>query len=402
MTSPSAAAPAAPSSDPLHFSLVLGGPLFQLLRRARLADDGLELLRKRMLVFTLVCWLPLLLLCGLQGELLDGAAAIPFLRDVEVHSRFLLALPLLIAAELIAHQRMRPVIGQFVERGLVPDAARERFEAAIASAVRLRNSVWAELALAVCVLVGGRIGARYFMLSDAVTWYAHPSAEGLQYSQAGAWYAYVSLPIFQFIIARWYFRLFIWWRLLWQVSRVALQLVVTHPDGVAGLSFLSAVVAAFAPIASAHGALFAGRLANRIFYAGALLPQFKMDAFLLVVFLLLIVLGPLLVFSPQLARAKRAGRLAYDVLAQRYVREFEAKWLRGNAPADESLLGSGDIQSLADLGNSLGVVRGMRTAPVTRDSIVTLTLATLLPAMPLLLTMMPLEDLLKKLLGALF
>lgn len=402
MTSPNAATPVAPSSDAFDFSLVLGGPLFQLLRRARLVDDGLELLRQRIAVITLLCWLPLLLLCGLEGELLDGAAAIPFLHDIEVHSRFLLALPLLVAAELIAHQRMRPVLGQFVARELVSDAARERFEASISSAVRLRNSVWAELTLALLVLVLGRIGARYFMLSEAVTWYARPSAAGLHYSLAGAWYAYVSLPIFQFIIARWYFRLFIWWRLLWQVSRIELQVVVIHPDGVAGLSFLSAVVAAFAPIASAHGALLAGRIANKIFYAGAELPQFKADAFLLVVFLLVIVLGPLLVFSPQLARAKRAGRREYDVLAQHYVRAFEAKWLRGNAAADGLFLGSGDIQSLADLGNSLSVVRGMRTAPITRDSIVTLTLATLLPVAPLLLTMMPLEELLKKLLGALF
>ena len=90
------------------------------------------------------------------------------------------------------------------------------------------------------------------------------------------------------------------------------------------------------------------------------------------------------------------------MLAQRYVREFETKWLRGKAPRDEPLLGSGDIQSLADLGSSLAVIRSMRTAPITRDSIVTLVLATLLPVAPLLLTMMPLEELLKKLLGILF
>jgi hypothetical protein len=89
-------------------------------------------------------------------------------------------------------------------------------------------------------------------------------------------------------------------------------------------------------------------------------------------------------------------------VAQRYVREFDAKWLRGGAPADEPLVGSGDIQSLADLGNSLEVVRTMRIAPVSKEAILQLVGATLAPIVPLVLTMMPLEELLKKLFGIMF
>jgi hypothetical protein len=111
---------------------------------------------------------------------------------------------------------------------------------------------------------------------------------------------------------------------------------------------------------------------------------------------------PLLVFAPQLAQAKRTGNREYGTLAQRYVREFDAKWLRGGAPADESLIGSADIQSLADLGNSFEVVRTMRLAPVTKEAILQLAAATLAPVVPLALTMMPLEELLKRLLGILF
>ena len=87
--------------------------------------------------------------------------------------------------------------------------------------------------------------------------------------------------------------------------------------------------------------------------------------------------------------------------AQRYVREFEGKWLRGGAAADEPLVGSGDIQSLADLNNSFEVVRTMRITPVTRDALVQLGAATLLPIVPLALTMMPLEELLTRLFGLL-
>ena len=110
------------------FSLVLGGPLFQLLRRSHLAGDALELLRQRILLITLLAWLPLLVLSLIEGEALGGRAAVPFLLDIEVHVRFLIALPLLIIAELIVHQRMRFVVRQFLERNLIPQSALPRFE----------------------------------------------------------------------------------------------------------------------------------------------------------------------------------------------------------------------------------------------------------------------------------
>lgn len=122
----------------------------------------------------------------------------------------------------------------------------------------------------------------------------------------------------------------------------------------------------------------------------------------MVIFLLCVVFGPLLVFAPQLTRAKRAGLLEYGTLAERYVRQFDAKWLRGGAPDTEPLMGSSDIQSLADMGNSFAVVRNMSVAPVSREGILTLAAAVLVPIAPLLLTMMPMEALLRKLLGVLF
>ncbi|HSD97844.1 MAG TPA: hypothetical protein VLB06_11970 [Sulfuricaulis sp.] len=385
------------------FSLVLGGPLFQLLRRAHLSDDALLLARQRIIVISLLAWLPLLVLSVLEGQALGGGATVPFLLDVEVHVRFLVALPLLIAAELVVHQRMRSVVKVFLGRNLIPESAMTRFDTAIASAFRLRNSVLAEVLLLITVyVVGVLIIWRQYMALDAATWYATSSGQGTKLSLAGMWYGYVSLPIFQFLLLRWYYRLFIWARFLWQVSRIELSLVPTHPDRVGGLGFLSNIVHAFTLLAAAQGALVAGQIANRIFYLGAALPAFKIEIAVLVVFLLCVVLGPLLVFAPQLAHAKRKGLREYGTLAERYVREFDTKWLRGGAPVDEPLVGSGDIQSLADLGNSYEVVRTMRVAPVTKEAILQLAVATLAPIVPLLLTMMPLEQLLKTLLGVLF
>jgi len=386
-----------------EFSLVLGGPLYQLLRRVHLADDALMLQRRRIVLISLFAWLPLLALAALGGRLLGGEVAVPFLVDVDAHVKFLVAMPLLIAAELVVHQRMRALASTFRERNLIPEAATQRFDAAVASAYRLRNSVTAELLLiAIVYVVGVTVVWRQYVALDAATWYATPAAGGSSLTLAGMWYGYVSLPIFQFLLCRWYFRIFIWARLLWQVSRIELRLVPTHPDRVGGLGFLAATSHAFVPLLMAHGALLAGNLANQIFHAGASLTQFRLEILLLMILMVLLVVGPLLVFAPQLAAARRTGLREYGTLAQRYVRDFDAKWVRGGGGADEPMLGSGDIQSLADLGNSFAVVQDMRIVAVTKQAMLQLAVATVAPIVPLVLTLMPLEELLKKLLGILF
>jgi hypothetical protein len=389
--------------EPAEFSLVLGGPLFQLFRSTHLCGNGLELVRTRIVVISLFAWLPLLLLSALNRQLLGGAVAVPFLLDVEVHVRFLVALPLLIAAELVVHQRMHLVVKQFLERELIPESAMTRFDSAITSAFRLRNSVWAEVLLVALVYgVGVFIIWRLYTVLDTSTWQTAPADTGTRLSPAGMWYAYVSLPLFQFLLLRWYFRIFIWMRFLWQVSRIDLSLLPMHPDRFGGLGFLSNTAYAFIPLAAAHGAVLSGQIANRIFHLGAALTAFKVEIALVVGFVQCLVFVPLLLFAFPLNRAKRAGLREYGTLGARYVREFDVKWLRGGTPANEPLVGSADIQSLADLGNSFEVVRSMRVAPVTRDAILQLAAATLVPVVPLLLTVMPLEELLKRLAGILF
>jgi hypothetical protein len=395
--------PAAPATagapDGYDFSVVLGGPLFQIVRKAHLSGTALELVRRRLVVIAAVAWLPLMILTVLSGRAWGGPVRVPFLMDFEVHVRFLLALPLLILAELVVHERMLPVVRQFVERGLIAPAARARFQAAVESAHRLRNSVPAEVLLLAFVYLIGMlyIWPRYAALNVA-TWYSMPAPSGgRQLSPAGWWFTCVSVPAFQFILYRWYFRIFVWIRFLWQVSRCELSLVATHPDRSGGLGFLAGTVMAFAPVLTAHGALLSGVIANRIFYEGAKLPDFKTELVIIPSVLLIVVLGPLLMFAPHLATLRRIGLREYGTLAQRYVREFDDKWLRGGAPPGEPLVGSADIQSLADLGNGYQVIKEIRPVPFGKEAVLQLAVLTLLPAAPLALTMLSLDEIFHRL-----
>jgi hypothetical protein len=387
--------------EPVDFSLVVGGPIFQLFRRSHLTGDGLELLHRRLLVITAVAWVPLLLLTTAQGFLAGGLGRLSFLHDVEVHVRFLIALPILIAAELMVHARMRPVVRCFVERDLVLPQDRSQFHTAIRTAVRLRNSIPAEIGLLILVYTIGLWLWHSRIPVEASTWYADPGGRW-HLTPAGFWYVFVSIPILQFILLRWYMRLFIWFRFLWQVSGINLNLIPTHPDRCAGLAFLGKSTYAFGPILFAQGAMLAGLVASRVLYRGEGLLSFKLQAGGFVAFFVLALLGPLLMFTPRMARTKRKGLAGYGLLAQRYVDSFEQKWvLREPTPSDE-LLGAADIQSLADLGNSYALVREMRPVPFGLEDIARLAAATAAPLLPLLFTIFSPEELIMRIIKVLF
>jgi hypothetical protein len=70
--------------------------------------------------------------------------------------------------------------------------------------------------------------------------------------------------------------------------------------------------------------------------------------------------------------------------------------------AGEPVLGTADIQSLADLANSFDVVREMRLMPIGRQAVVQLAIMLALPLLPLTLTMIPLEELIDRAVGVFF
>lgn len=385
------------------FSLVAGGPLYQLWRRARLSDDELHFTRRRALVMAMIAWLPLLLLSVLEGNAWGKSTTMSFLQDIEVHARMLAAIPLFMLAEVWTHRQLPPVIRRFVEDGLVTEAARPSYEAAVDSAIRWRNSIAAEVLLIAFVYgVGVAVLWRtQFALLDVNSWYATVDGARVRPTMAGWWMAWVSMPIFLFLFVRWCYRLLIWTRFLWQVARLDLDLEPTHPDGMAGLHFLVLSERSYRPVLLAMGSVLAGLMANRILYAGAALADFKLEIFAMVVLLLLAVLGPLLVFMPNLRAVRRQGVMEYGALGQRYAREFRARWFNSGQHSDEGLLGSADLQSLADFHNAYQVIDRIPLFPFAWRNLTLPTLTALLPVAPLLLTTFSVNELIDRLLGLL-
>jgi hypothetical protein len=390
-TEPSGATPTA-SED---FSLILGGPLYQLFLKTRLARPPLELLHRRMLAIPALAWLPLLALTLLEGHALGGVS-LPFLLDIETYARFLVAMPLLIMAEPIVHSWTREIVWQFRERGIVPGESMPRFEAAIDSAMRLRNSKTAELVLLAAVFGLAPWLWQHTLALQTDTWHATVSGGHADLTRAGWWFVHISAPMFQFLLLRWWFRLAIWWRFLWQVSRLPLEIKAAHPDRAGGLGFLGEGVYGFMPVLFAQGAVVSGLIASRVLTGARTAVEFRGEIALLILLLVAEVLIPMLFFVPALIAARREGLRRYGALAATYVRDFERKWLGASMPTDEALVGSADIQSLVDMAGSSDVVRGMRPVPFDLRVLVQLVAISAAPFLPLVLTVIPLAELLQR------
>jgi hypothetical protein len=386
-----------------EFSLVSGGPLYQLWRRSGQTGDAMQLAHRRVLVAVLLTWVPLFLLSMIDGRAWGDSVVMPLMKDIETNVRSLIAVPLLIFAEVRVHRDLPSILRCFVDRGLISAGERPRFDAAVASAIRLRNSIVAEVLLIVLVYAVGMLVIRrtQFML-DADTWYAVRVNGGLRLTYAGWWGALVAMPVMQFLCVRWFFRLFVWGRLLWQVSRIPMNLEPVHPDATGGLHFIALTERACWTLMLGMGAVLSGMIANRIFYTGASLFEFKVEIVGMVALLVFLVFGPMLAFMPKLIELKHHAIEEYGRLGQRYAREFDRKWIHAERPTDEPLLGSADIQSLADLRNSFLVVKEIRWTPFDVWDVVTLASFILIPLLPLLLTVFSVEEILDRLLKTIF
>lgn len=157
---------------------------------------------RRLLIITLFAWLPLLLLTNF-GSSVGNAGRLSLLHDVEVHVRFLIALPVLIVAELIVHARMRPVVRRFIERRIVLPQDLPCFQSAIRAAIKLRNSIALEVGLLLVVYTVGLWFWHGRVKLDASTWYGMAGGPW-HLTPAGYWCVFVSIPIVQFLLLRWY------------------------------------------------------------------------------------------------------------------------------------------------------------------------------------------------------
>jgi hypothetical protein len=367
-----------------------GGPPSQLAAWARIRKYGDRRILRLLIISTAVAWIPLAVLT---------AGSDSFVHDYAVQVRCLIAIPLLVVAEAICIPLLQESAQHFLTSGLIRDADRPRFDKAIASTRRLRDSRIVEiiaLALAYAAAVGVASAATALR---PPAWHELPGSGAPRLSPAGWWHAFVSLPLLLVLLLGWLWRLFLWARFLWLMSRLDLKLLPSHPDRSGGLQFVGHSLRAWTPVALVPSVIAAGTMADRIIDEKASLLDYKYMAVGLAAFVILMFSAPLLVFSGNLLRTWRRGVFQYGALADRVGHKFEKEWLAPQQPSATDPLETGAFSATTDLYQVVSNVYQMRFAPIDLQSIVFLAAATLLPYVPLLLVVEPLDVLLKKLAG---
>src|SRR6202045_1627145 len=375
------------------FSL-LGGPLHRLGRRLGLVRGETNTVALG-LVLGLLPWAILLALASIGGV----SDRLFSLSAIAVDVRLLVVIPLFFLCESSLDPRLRDFVSTIVRSGVVPGNALPALESEIARTVRWKDA-W--LPEAMC-LVGAALLSLFAaqLHLSGKTAALDPTRSLSDVPLAGLWYWIVCLPLFRFLMFRWIWRITLWCLFLWRLASLDLHLVSIHPDGAAGLGYLEVVQTHFTALVLAISivvsASFAEEISSGKTVFEGIYPAFALT---LIVELALIFLPPC-VFAFRLRACQEKGLSDYMVFAARYVNDFEKKWLNGASVPAEPLLGTSDLQALADLSSSVGIVRNMRWVPVSTRLLVAVVIAALLPMLPLFLFKYPIAELIQRVLSKL-
>jgi hypothetical protein len=380
----------------VEFSLADGSALIKRLRRLGLFRWIPQNLTYQILLAVLIAWVPLLIFTAHDGLALSDKIQIPFLADLVQYARFFVALPCALALGKFLNPRLRSVLNSFLRGGIVSSKDFARFENAILRATALTNSMIAELVILALVYFYTSLGLHRDVSTGISSWHHSVNGALLSETLADWWFLWVSMPLLLFAWFLWALRLGVWAYLLFRISRLELRLVATHPDRVGGLNFINVGMRRFSVLVFAISSILCASIGEEILCNGASLGSYELELALFFLICLAVILGPLMVFTPMLIRSKLKYWASYGPLASSYVQGFDEKWILETGYARQNLLGSPDIQSLADLRNSYAGISEMRTLLPNRTTVGILAIAYILPALPLLASVFSLRRVLSE------
>jgi hypothetical protein len=381
-------------------SLVHGGPFRRVRARFGLTREGsLRDLLIRAFALATLAWLPVALGAVLTGRAFSGAEE-PLLRHFGVHARCLVAIPLLVLGERTADRVLPGLLRYFVSSGIVGAKALPSYRAVLRDFTTLRDSRWG-LALVLGMMFLSVAGFLLFeQRHDEVSWAVEHVGGRQTLGFAGAWYLFVSRPLFVGLGAIWLWRLAVVTRLIRRIAGLDLRLVAAHPDRAAGLGFLDPLLSLFTPTVLAAAIVVASRLGHDVMYHELHVSSLQPLMALWLALVLLLFTQPLVPFAQRLLRMRREARLRYGALLGRQAELLEDRWLTGPR-SDEGLLGAGEIGTSADAFALYDAVDRLRPFPLGVRTLIPLAVIALLPFLPVVLIEIPMRELLLKLVSAL-
>lgn len=388
------------------FHLSKGGLLHNLLLRMHIIEEGRYHTRRLIFLFIALTWLPLLILSAVEGNLYKAGTGVSFFTDLNPHVRFLISAPILILAGQIIDPLINAVIQHLKTSGILQEDSLAQYSAAQDNLMHRLDSNWSDIVIIVLAFLISDLAKPGYgdtELGNISTWLWSADTKNVSVTMAGWWYFLLAAPLAQVLLYRWLWRFILWISFLYRISKIKLSLLPTHGDLVGGAGILSAGQIAFVIVFLAFGTLLSSGLAHEMLVDGSSFKQAQPVIYGFVVFSVVALVAPLLLFTKQLITAKRRARRQYGALGYRLSNAFDKKWNQEEAPMEQGkdILTAVDPSALADYNAVHETINGMHIFPMKIKTIAILAVILYVPFAPLILIEVPLAEVLSRLLNAL-
>lgn len=387
------------SADYTGFSLVSGGLIYGLTGVFRGKNNEKKGRTRTALALVAITWFSLCIIALFEGTLQDSGQTINFFEDFLMHTRLLIVVPFLILIENLVDGAFLAYVKN--SDSLIPNTQQDAYNRLVKRLDALTNSYIPEILI--LVIIYGLIIINWDSLSVFSSGRNYIIKENSHTLNVGGWYyLLVCSPIFQLLVFRWIWRWIVWIYSIIRISQFSLQVDPLHADKMGGLEYLNSVPLTLSYILVAPSAVLSAHIGIDIIYQGASLSAYVVPVSMYVFLLPLILFAPLLLFLPKLLKAKSYGVQRFGNLIRRHNKAYKDVWIDGEGKEGDSLLGTVDNSSLADINGSYASVQGMQLFPVNLKSLLISFGLNLLPYIPLIFTYYTASSLYHDLLKSIF
>jgi len=374
------------------FDLLRNDALIRWQRVLRIAPrQGLGVVR-RAVFFALLAWLPLVVWAELNGRLTEATSGEPLLAHFGIHVRCLVAIPLFILAEAMAHATVGRIVGQFRVSGIVADEQHAAFRGVLTATARLRDSTLPWIAV-IGVAMAWTLGSPVHSDAHDMSW----AMAGNDFAFGGWWFLYVARPIFVVLLLGWLWRIVLVIVLFSRLARLNLSLVPTHPDRNGGLGFVKKLPTAVFLVTLAVSSVLASSWMHDVVYHEQTLVALKLPFLTFVLLWSALILSPLFMFAPRIVAMKRKALLDYGALIGEHGRLVHRRWILGKPVAENPLLAAPELGPVADTVALYEAVEKTSPLPVGKSTVMMVLLPIILPMLLVVAQRVPIGDVLVKL-----
>jgi len=370
------------------------------LKKSSLKEDILSFL-----LILSVSWLSLVIINLFYGNLFysDQSDKVPFIKDYAVNVRFLISFPVIFFSVKFVYALVGKSFHHFSESNIIKSDDKSKYESIVVSFYKYSESKKINFVL----LIVAYISVIFFWGSESelkgVNTWKNVYDDGYRILPAGYCYLYISLPLFQYFLFKYIWIYLLWSIALFKISRLKLKITSSSPDGCGGLAFLGYTQVFFGFIGFSQNAILSSTIANKILYQNDSFENYRNLILLGVILFSVIYILPLIFFSKHMIKAKFKSLFLYSKLGLNYGSLFDQKWTNtGGVNLREPLLGTADIQSLADLYNSTQMVQNQLFVPLKLTTFIKFCLILISPYFPLFFLRFSTDELIKGVISFIF